>query len=285
MIIDIHTHLVSKKFNKNNFFTNFALNLFLHKNHFVDYYDYLEIMKTKLEWSRVDKAILVAVENSNECAGNEEVIEVCRDNPQFLFGANLNPYDKNIAEQFEEIVKNNAVLVKVIPSYQRVDLSDENCKKFFELLLKYDLPLLVHTGVEHSLASPHQELNNPQKLEQAAQMGVKIICAHCGSRIFLHEKSYFKEWEELALKYDNVYGDISAMINPVGKMDLDKILKNPKLAEKVIFGTDYPAFPLLRGRDSCDNIFEDCLNYFEKAGFDETIFTNAEKLFGELIKV
>lgn len=278
MLTDIHTHLVSKNFNKNNVLTNFALNLFLHRNHYTNYENYLKTMKTKLAQSRIDRAVLVAVENSDVCAGNEEVLEVCKNNPEFLYGANLNPYDKDIEEKFEQIISDKAVLIKIIPSYQRVDLSDEKCKKFFELLIKYNMPLLVHTGIEHSLKNPYQELNNPEKTELAAKMGVKIICAHCGSRIFLHEKSYFKEWENLTLKYDNVYGDISAMINPVGKFDLDKIIKSPKLSSKVLFATDYPAFPLIRKRESCDNIFEDCLNYFEKSGISQTVFINAEKL-------
>ena len=96
--------------------------------------------------------------------------------------------------------------------------------------------------------------------------------------MFLHEKNYFREWKELALKYENVYGDLSAMINPVQWFNLKTILKDSVLKNKVLFGTDYPAFPVIPFKKLSNNIFIDCYNYFEKIGFDSTIYTNAEKV-------
>ena len=277
MLIDIHTHLVNKNFIKSQKI-NLAAKLMLKNCGYTNFDDYIKNFLKQLSKSKLDKTVLIGINNSPICADNAQVYDVCKTHSQFLFGVNLNPYDADIENKIQNTVKNNAVLVKVLPSYQNINLAHEKCILFFELLKQYNLPLLVHTGIEHTLPSKNQDLNNPLRLEKAAKIGVKVICAHCGGRMFLHEKNYFKEWKELALKYENVYGDLSAMINPVQWFNLKTILKNSVLKNKVLFGTDYPAFPVIPFQKSSNNIFVDCCNYFEKIGFDSTIYTNAEKV-------
>ena len=277
MLIDIHTHLVNKNFIKSKKI-NLAAKLMLKKCEYTNFDDYIKNFLKQLTKSKLDKTVLIGIENSPICAGNAQVYDVCKAHSQFLFGVNLNPYDADIENKIQNAVKNDAVLVKVLPSYQNINLADEKCIPFFELLEQNNLPLIVHTGIEHTLPTKNQDLNNPLRLEKAAKIGVKIICAHCGGRMFLHEKNYFDEWSKLALKYENVYGDLSAMINPVQNFNLKNILKNDILKHKVIFGTDYPAFPVIPFQKSSNNIFIDCYNYFEKIGFDSTIYTNAEKV-------
>ena len=253
----------------------------LKKCDYTDFDNYLKKLLQQLSLSKIDKTVLIGIENNNICANNVQVMDICKKYPdKFLCGVNLNPYDENIEEQIQNVVKNKAVLVKIIPSYQNIDLSDKKCITFFELLKQNNLPLLVHTGIEHSLSGKNQDLNNPIRLETAANIGVKIICAHCGGRMFLHEKNYFNEWKKLALKYENVYGDLSAMINPVQWFNLKSILKDSILKQKVLFGTDYPAFPIMPFKKSFGNVFIDCCDYFEKIGFDSTIYTNTEKVLG-----
>ena len=277
MLIDIHTHLVNKNFIKSQKI-NLAAKLMLKNCGYTNFDDYIKNFLKQLSKSKLDKTVLIGIENSPICADNAQVYDVCKTHSQFLFGVNLNPYDADIENKIQNTVKNNAVLVKVLPSYQNINLAHEKCILFFELLKQYNLPLLVHTGIEHTLPSKNQDLNNPLRLEKAAKIGVKVICAHCGGRIFLHEKNYFKEWKELALKYENVYGDLSAMINPVQWFNLKTILKDSVLKNKVLFGTDYPAFPVIPFQKSSNKIFIDCCNYFEKIGFDSTIYTNTEKV-------
>ena len=279
MLIDVHTHLVNMDFIDANYKKNFAIKLMLKKCKYTNFDNYLNNFLNQLSQSKLDKTVLIGIENNSICANNIQVMNVCKQYPdKFLYGINLNPYDDNIEEQIQDAIKNSAVLVKIIPSCQNVDLSDNKCIPFFELLKQNNLPLLVHTGIEHTLPTKNEYLNNPLKLETAAKMGIKVICAHCGGRMFLHEKNYFEEWKKLALKYENVYGDLSAMINPVQNFNLKKIIKNDTLKKKVLFGTDYPAFPIMPLQKSSNNIFIDCYNYLEKIGFDSTIYKNTEKV-------
>ncbi len=278
MLIDIHTHLVNPNFYIKEGKTNFAINLFLKKTNYTNYKNYIANLISIINASKLDKTVLIAIENSEVCANNEQVLEVCKNHSEFLYGVNLNPFDKDIDLKVQNAHKNGVVLVKILPSFQNVDLSDKGCIPFFELLKEYNLPLLVHTGKEYTLKTKFQNLNNPDLLENAAKIGVKIICAHCGTRIFLHEKNYFKNWAKLAMKYENVYGDLSAMITPVQIFDLKKILKSRELKSKVIFGSDYPGFPCDFSVKATGNPIIDSYNFYEKIGFDDTMFKNAEKI-------
>lgn len=278
MLIDIHTHLVNRNFNVNNCKANFAIKIFLKKLKYTCYESYINNLIFFINESKLDKAVLVAIENSEICANNEQVLSICKKHPEFLFGVNLNPFDRDIDLKIKNAHKDRAVLVKILPSFQNIDLSHKRCIPFFELLKEYNLPLLVHTGKEYTIKTNNQHLNDPALLESAAKMGVKIICAHCGTRKFLHEKSYFKNWTQLALKYENVYGDLGAMITPVQIFDLKKIIKNPDLKAKVLFATDYPAFPFYFPMKKSINSIIDTYSFFENLGFDDTIYKNAERL-------
>ena len=278
MLIDIHTHVVNSNFNPKECKTNFVINLFLKKTNYTNYENYITNLISLINNSKLDKAVLVAIENSELCANNEQVFEICKKYSEFLYGVNLSPFDKDIDLKVQNAYKNGAVLVKILPSFQNVNLSDKQCIPFFELLKEYNLPLLVHTGKEYTLKTNSQNLNNPDLLENAAKIGVKIICAHCGTRIFLHEKNYFKNWAKLAIKYENVYGDLSAMITPVQIFDLKKILKSHELKSKVIFGSDYPSFPFDLSVKTTNNPIIDSYNFYEKIGFDDIMFKNAEKV-------
>lgn len=199
----------------------------------------------------------------------------CQKHPDFLYAPNLNPLSPNIKNDIKKAIKDQAVLIKILPSFQNIDLSDKACVPFFEELLKYNLPLLVHTGIEHTFKG-NNKLNNPLLLENAAKTGVTVICAHCGCSMMLHEKSYFKEWVYMAKKYPNVYGDISSFTGCIRHYWLSQILKDKDLNKKILFGTDYPAFPYLFRKTH--NLFVDWINLFKQKGCHEEFFLRSEKI-------
>lgn len=257
---------------------NFTIRMFFLRLKIKNFSQYKEKFSKNLKESIVNKTVLVALENTMLNSNNEQTIEICNQNENFLYGANLNPLDSDIEAKFQTALDNKAVLVKILPSFQNVDLANKKCMPFFEMLKENNMPLLVHTGLEHTLKSSRQELNRPGKLENAAKLGIKIICAHCGTKLFFHEKCYFDEWKTLARNYENVYGDLSAMILFYRKPYLKKLLKDKTLSSKVLFGTDYPAYPHINLCKDNDNIFDDWYNTFDKMGFDHDFFTRGTKL-------
>ena len=275
MIIDIHTHLLSPEFLPTNAELNVWNKLLYWKLGINDFASFLNKMVTDLEQSAVDKIVLCAIENAPLAANNQETLTYCRKYKNFLYAPNLDPLSENFKDDIKEAADNHAVLIKILPSFQNVDLASEKCLPFFEELQRYNLPLLVHTGIEHTFKG-NNELNNPLRLENAAKMGLTVICAHCGCPMMLHEKSFFKEWVYLAKKYPNVYGDVSGFSGCVRHLWLSYILKDTALRQKILFGTDYPSFPCLLRKSH--NLFSDWIDFFNKKGCDEDFFSRSGRI-------
>lgn len=278
MIIDIHSHMINKNFDLSSYKHNFTTKMFFLRLQTKNYDEYYEKMSLSLEKSNVDKAVLCAIENVVTCSNNEQTAQICKENSNFLYGVNLNPYDNDIELKFKKALEDKAVLVKILPSFQGIDLSSDKCIPFFELLKEYDMPLLVHTGIEHTIKGGNQDLNSPNRLKLAAKMGIKIIAAHCGTKLNFWEKDYFDIWCSFAKEYENFYGDLSAMILFYRRDYLKKLRKDNFLQSKLLFATDFPCYPYINLNKKQDNIFDDWYNCFKSFGFEDDIYSRAEKL-------
>ncbi len=278
MIIDMHAHLMSAAFSPGRHF-NLWNHILWRKLGVSSCAEYAEKLAGDLGKSPVDKAVLCAVEGSQVAAGNSEVKEFCRRDGRFLYGANLNPLSPSIQEDLEKALEDGAVLVKLLPSWQGVDLSLPGCLPFWKLAARHAIPVLVHTGPEHTFRGDGR-LNNPALLETAASLGAVIICAHCGCSMMLHERSYFHEWAALAGKYPNVYGDVSGFSGCVRHYWLGRIMEDAGLRRKLLFGTDYPSFPYAFRRNQ-PNLFQGWMDFYASKGLGDDFFTRA----GEVLNV
>jgi len=115
-------------------------------------------------------------------------------------------------EELRRVAARGACLVKWLPSAQNIRPDDPRCFPFYEALAALGMPLLSHTGCEHTLAAYPDAFNAPLRLVPALERGVTVIAAHCGTRLFLHERSWFGQWRELALRHPNLYGDLAAFL-------------------------------------------------------------------------
>lgn len=255
-----------------------------------------------IESSMLDRAVLLALdsphdEDGREMSGgsavvcaNDYVASLCGTSGKTLFGASIHPYRKDALQQLERCIENGACLVKWVPSAQNIDPRDERCFPFYEMLSAYKLPLLSHTGIEHTLNGRNNGLNDPARLVPALKYGVTVIAAHCGARMMLHERSYFDSWCKMVMDHENCYGDISAFIIPTRLHLLSRIRNDEQLLAKVLFGSDFPGFPdllscLFRigvGRTlalrSEHNPFNRSLRAFQELGMPEAVFSRAGRL-------
>lgn len=179
--------------------------------------------------------------------GNDYVAGLAGRSKKIIFGASIHPYRQGACDELARAIAEGAGLIKWVPSVQGIDPADPACRTFYDRLASAGLPLLVHTGNEHVLGRGADDLNDPRRLIPALDRGVTVIAAHCGARMFLHERCYFKKWAEMALRYKNLFGDLGAMILPTRMCQLRAILRRRELAEKVVFGSDFPAYPMLCG--------------------------------------
>ena len=277
MILDFHAHLVGSTADARQTRFNLWNRVLKHMMGVDSVAAFREKIVTDLNSGPVGKAVLCAIENTPLAAGNQEVLAFCRSHPGFLYGVNLNPLSPTIEEETREAVRAGAVLVKLLPSFQKVDPADERCGPFWELMRAYNLPVLVHTGPEHTLAGGPGRFNDPARLETAAQMGVTLVCAHCGCQMMLQERHDLGSWIRLVRRYPNVYGDASGFCGCVRHFWLRRILRDPALASRLVFGTDYPSYPHFF-RKNAVNIFAAWVSFFRQAGLSDDFFKRGEHL-------
>jgi uncharacterized protein len=265
-----------------------------------------EVWFTTLEkWvleSQLDRIVLLALDGVYDKSGiyrpektrfqveNNFVHSIADRSPCFMFGASIHPYRPDALSALEKAVKYGACLIKWIPSGQHIKPDDPQCIPFFEALAHYNIPLLSHTGVEHVLGSKRSHFNHPERLIPALKMGVTVIAAHCGTRLFLHERSYFSSWSILAREYENFFGDLGAFPVVTRIPYLRKILRQGELREKILYGSDYPAFssPIwcwqlsfkqMRYLNQIKNPLERNVCVMQALGLPESVFTKANQIF------
>ncbi len=213
-------------------------------------------MEAFLQWltdSSLDQAIVLALDAVHGVDGrrdldrtllavdNDAVADLALAHPKVRFGASVHPYRRDALEELDRVAARGAVLVKWLPSAQGIDPAEPRCFPFYRRLAELGLPLLSHTGVEHTLGRFPDALNHPSRLEPALERGVTVIAAHCGTRLFLHASCAFEASADLALRHRNCYGDLSAFLASTRLPALQRILRSPELMAKVVYGSDFPA--------------------------------------------
>lgn len=263
------------------------------------------MIRRLLDGTQVDRVVMLALDgvyqpdgsldlhSTQMIASNDFVARFAASHPKVLFGASIHPYRKDALEELDRVVANGACLIKWLPSAQNIAPDDPRCSAFFERMAHHKIPLLSHTGIEHTLARFSDSLNEPRRLVPALERGVTVIAAHCGTHMFLYERSWFKEWMKLAREYPNFYGDLSAFCLPLHGQPLRRILREPDLLRKVVYGSDFPTptWPLWYGSRlgwctavdirKISNPFENGYRMMKALGVPDEVFNRA----GELLKL
>jgi predicted TIM-barrel fold metal-dependent hydrolase len=175
---------------------------------------------------------------------NDYVIDLCRKNPNMLFGASVNPLRKDAIAELERCVANGAVLLKWLPIVQGFNPADERFIPFYEALAHHRLPLLSHTGGERTLIRLNEEYAPPALLENALKRGVTVIAAHCGTRSAPFETDYFDQFVRLVHQYENLFGDTAALNLPMRTHAFDGIFRDPVVKSRIVHGSDWPVIAL-----------------------------------------
>ena len=172
---------------------------------------------------------------------NDYVAAMAERHPRVLFGASVHPYRRDAIAELDRVAARGACLIKWIPSGQGIQPDDPACFPFYEALVRHGLPLLSHTGKEHTLSAFPNALNHPRHLQAALDRGVTVIAAHCGARLFLHDCSHFRPWCAMALQHERFYGDIGAFAVMTRCRALTHLQRDPRLLRKIVYGSDFPA--------------------------------------------
>jgi len=103
--------------------------------------------------------------------------------------------------------------MKCLPNCQNIDMSDIRYIPFWKKMVEARLPLLVHTGGEHTVPVVNAALADPKLLRTPLECGVTVIAAHCGTKSGVLDHDYFDDWVAMLQEFQNLYGDISAMVS------------------------------------------------------------------------
>lgn len=225
---------------------------------------------------------------------NRHVLDLADAHPEFLAGVSIHPARPDALEELELCLARGAALLKCLPNCQNIDWSDRRYTCFLERMAEAGLPLLAHTGGEHTLPVIDARLADPRVLIRPLEIGVTCIAAHCATASGLFDPDYFDAFAALTERFPNLYGDNSAFNVPnrrLHRRHLDRCVTGP-LAGRILHGSDAPVpvygvAPLLRGyisrrahdlgRAEKNPLERDCL--LKRAmGFSDETFTRAASL-------
>ncbi len=154
--------------------------------------------------------------------------------------ASLNPFVVNdLADELERLVTEFGFRgFKVYPVYQHHYVNDSRMYPLYARAQELGVPMLVHTG-SSVFKGARIKYGDPLHLDDVAIDFPKltILMAHSG-RPFWYAQAFW-----MARRHENVYMEISGL---PGKKLLEYFPDLERLADKVVYGSDWPGNPYLR---------------------------------------
>ena len=175
----------------------------------------------------------------NAYVPNDYVLELAYEHTEFLPAVSIHPGRPNALEELDYCLAAGAVMMKCLPNCQNINCNDRRYTKFWERMAEAGLPLLAHTGGEHTLQVVRPEYADPRSLTLPLECGVTVIAAHAASRSGLYDPDYLPTLVKMFEEFPNLYADISALNLPFRSYALRECLK-PEMTERMVHGSDYP---------------------------------------------
>jgi hypothetical protein len=222
---------------------------------------------------------------------NDYELGLARKHPEFLPAVSIHPARPDALEELDRCLAAGAVMMKCLPNCQNINCADRRLTKFWERMAEAKLPLLAHTGGEHTLPVVRREYADPRILTLPLEIGVTVIAAHSATKSGFTDPEYFHIFAELTRQFPNLYGDTSAFNVPLRGRHIRKCLAEP-LAARMLHGSDFPVpvnglWAWLRGflswkdyrrAQRTDNILERDYQLKVAMGFKPECFTRISQL-------
>lgn len=264
---------------------------------------FIERLLHLVRTSSLDAAIILAQEKVYDSTGkvlehlgtayvpNDYVLRLARTYKEFLPAVSIHPARPDALEELERCIAEGAVMMKCLPNCQNIDCNDRRYTRFWERMAEAGLPLLAHTGGEHTVQVVRPDYADPAILKLPLEVGVNVIAGHSATKSGLFDPQYFHSFAAMTEKYPNLYGDNSAFNVPLRGSVTPFCIKAP-LADRMIHGSDFPV-PVLgcwfwmrrwidwdtyRRWESQPNVLERDYQLKKAVGFPPETFTRIEGL-------
>ncbi len=186
--------------------------------------------------------------------------------------------EESLANLESEMQAGTIRAIKLYTGYRHYYPDEEACVPIYRLAMKYDMPVIFHTG---DCVSPMARLrfSHPLAIDDLAFRfpELKIVMAHMGN-------PWIRDAAEVIYKNENVYADLSGLVT--GLPEAYKEEYRVRLLEQLESAIYYcGADNLMFGTDYCLASHADSLDFFSrlqirKADMRKILFENALKLYG-----
>lgn len=221
---------------------------------------------------------------------NRYLFEVCAKSPRLLPVISVNPQRRDAAAELARWGP-LAVAMKWLGPLQKFDPTAAAHERFYDQIADLQLPMIIHSGCEHTFPGMAQPLGNPMLYEPIVRRGVPVIFSHCGTGSFMHPGYDFsREFVTMLERYDNVYGDTSAFCSLVRYKQVRRFAADRYMG-RILQGSDFPvpnnAFPFLAQLgfgptwqlERTANLLDKDVRTKRRMGMPESTFTAAYGLF------
>jgi uncharacterized protein len=157
---------------------------------------------------------------------NEYVFKVAREHPEFLPACSIHPARPDAMDELERCLEAGAVAMKCLPNCHNIDCNDPRYRPFWERMAAAGLPLLAHTGGEHTVPVIEPKFADPRTLRLPLECGVNVIAAHCATKSGLGDPEYFFV--------------LADMFNVPLRGRYVRECLSEKLAPRLVHGSDFP---------------------------------------------
>jgi len=222
---------------------------------------------------------------------NDYLLRLAARHAEFLPAVSIHPARPDALEELERCLDAGAVMLKLLPNCHDVDCNDPRYRRFWERMAEARLPLLAHTGGEHTVEVVNAAYADPRVLTLPLECGVTVIAAHAATKSGPSDPEYFHVWAEMLAKYPNLYGDTSAWNVPL-RGRWAGTATGGLTGERLLHGSDFPVpvnglWARLRGLIShaewrrcaaIENVIERDYQLKVAMGFPATHFTRVSAL-------
>jgi predicted TIM-barrel fold metal-dependent hydrolase len=172
---------------------------------------------------------------------NDYVLRLAKERPgRILAAASVHPYRPDALEELDRVIAAGAVAVKWLPNSQGIDPGDARLDRFYGRLADAKIPLICHTGGEHTVRVIEKRFSGLQPLERPLSIGALVVAAHSGTRSGLFDEDSFDEFVAMTRRWPKLYGDLSAWSAPNRVRHYKRLLQSGINWDQVLHGSDYP---------------------------------------------
>ncbi|MEQ1861173.1 MAG: amidohydrolase family protein [Chthoniobacteraceae bacterium] len=170
---------------------------------------------------------------------NDYVLRLAREHAEFLPVVSIHPARPDALDELDRCLAAGAVMLKLLPNCHDVNCNDARYRPFWERMAAARLPLLAHTGGEHTVQVVNPAYADPRTMTLPLECGVTVIAAHAATKSGLGDPEYFHVWAEMLERWPNLHGDTSAWNVPMRGRHAG-IATRGLIAERLMHGSDFP---------------------------------------------